>query len=97
MDKQLVNLVKSVASTNNHHQNNININIYSIINNIVRVISGIITSIQATNIQPSCLMSLLLLFIFEKYDPTVACTPCWPPVAKTDKQKFFFKGHRLML
>lgn len=96
MDKQLVTLVKSVASTNNHHQNNININIYSIINNIIRVISGIITSIQATNIQPSCLMSLLLLFIFENMNPPVHAPPVGLQEQKqTNKKKC--KRHRLKL
>lgn len=73
MDKQLVNLVKFVASTN-IHWNNININIYSIINNI-RVISEIITSIQATNIQPFCLKGPLLLLKSEKHDLPVHSRP----------------------
>lgn len=89
MDKQLVNLVKSVASTNNHW-NNININIYSIINNIIRVISEIITSIQATNIQPFCLKGLLLLLKSEKHDPASASAPCWPPGATTNQKYLGF-------
>lgn len=90
MDKQLVNLVKSVASTNNHW-NNININIYSIINNI-RVISEIITSIQATNIQPFCLKGLLLLLRSENRDPASASAPLL-----ATKNIWDFKGHCLKL
>lgn len=75
MDKQEVNLIKSVASKNHHHQNNININIYSIINNDMREIREIIT---CTSYKCSAFLS------------RESGAPCWPlgVTARTPKIGF---------